>query len=354
MRHRRSPAWLVRLFAGLGAVGSLTTPAHACEREAAIPSCIDWNQMWVPSDMGPWFSLSSAQPVGRGHIRSHAILDTANRPLVVVAPSPDPDGRELPIVSSAKTLWLGYSVGLSRDWDLGLQSAFIVHQEGAGATALNTSAASNSSAPGKLSSYAVKSPRLTLGYNVLNQLGKRGDNQLALKLRVALVPPLGGDRSYVSEPSVVVAPSLTIEHTLSRLTTAAEITVRIRDSIRVLNTELSTQLVAGAGLSIHLWRGLHTAAESFVIPSFGAITRSYREAVITSSHPVLEGLMSVRYDLASPRGLTLRLGGGAGLPFARERSVDSFGRTREYQGNAWGSPRWRGMLGASFRSNLFD
>src|SRR5690606_5175891 len=131
--RRRGCGWLV-------ALASATAPgvAHAdCQPSAASP-CIDANALWLRPGAHDFVAVPAGEPIPAGAVALGMGAMLLLRPLVLTAPSPDPRGREVPLVQHAVDQHLRVAAGLGHGFELGAALATVLWQRGAGPSAITT------------------------------------------------------------------------------------------------------------------------------------------------------------------------------------------------------------------------
>jgi hypothetical protein len=303
-------------LAALLVAGHASAAEAECDPPSGISTCVDSNPLWLPAGRPRFVSIPDVAPassIGLG-------FSYASRPIVLIAPSPDPEGREIRVVDDLLDATLLFSHIVGRELELSLAAPFVLYQSGAGPEAVT----SQRGAP--LSRNAVRDPRLGA------KLKLAEDRKLGLGIaaRADVTLPLGEEHLYAGEDSFVLAPSAGASHRAGRLFSAAEVGLRLRESARVADTRLGSELLlsAGAGVDVFERERLSFAVEAYVRPSL--VTQPGGSTLIPA-----EWLGSIRTAPLSDRGWLFQLAGGTGLPLSSSEADTFFGLT---------TPRFRLLL----------
>ena len=74
------------------------TPAGAadtdCTPASGVSTCVDASALWVPAGRARFFGVAPGRASELELFAFGAAFVYSNRPIVLVAPSPDPEGRE--------------------------------------------------------------------------------------------------------------------------------------------------------------------------------------------------------------------------------------------------------------------
>lgn len=227
------------------------------------------------------------------------------RPLIVVAASPDPFGREVPVLSD----WLGLSAGADAQvarLRLGARLPFAVRLSGTGSD-------------GVASTHADDAVRATVG-----------DPELAASFPFAawgwqggvvqrLTLPFGAEGSFVAHAGPRYAPGVSLARDFAGTLLAIELGVRLRRAERFGDVRFGSEVTAQAGVSQRLGRGFSVALEGLFHPALQRDeTRDASGATVRVRRLPLELLASVQLASAHER---LSVGVGTSLPLS-ERTAE--------------------------------
>src|SRR5688500_7243033 len=120
------------IAAGVAAFCSLSSTAGAdvnpCSLRASISPCFDADPVWLAPGRSPFVTFASPRSVGGGALDLLAGAGLAHRPVILVAPSPHPEGREVPVLELTSTVTLAARYGLGRGLDLSFALPFVPYQ----------------------------------------------------------------------------------------------------------------------------------------------------------------------------------------------------------------------------------
>src|SRR5262245_4536360 len=89
------------------------TAAHAraepdpCDASATVSPCFDADALWLPTGATHFATLPSPRPLAEGAATLLLGVGLALEPVMLSAPSPDPDGRDIHVVKTTTTLTIG-------------------------------------------------------------------------------------------------------------------------------------------------------------------------------------------------------------------------------------------------------
>lgn len=293
---------------------TVTSPAGACGERGATP-CLDAQSAWLaPGRHGTSIVGAERTPPG-GAATAGLALGWMSRPIVLVAPAPDPDGRELNLIDHALDLTWLLGLGLGSGVALELAAPVVLWQSGAG------SDAAVSSRPAPLEPTAVRDPRIGLAARVL------GDDRSSASATTRLVfaAPLGDEDALAGERSAVLAPGAALGWRSGAFELTGAVEVRFRPRARLADAVLDDQLVAHAGSRVRL------AARDVL-----SLTLDAWVAPVLATQPggdrLIPGEWSLGVGSRPTRAVSLHLSGGSGLPLGANGAF------------ALGAPRARATL----------
>ncbi|MCC6215966.1 MAG: hypothetical protein IT376_13960 [Polyangiaceae bacterium] len=285
-------------WAALAVAASLavTSPAGACGERGAAP-CLDAQSAWLaPGRQGASIVGAARTPPG-GAATAGLALGWMSRPIVLVAPAPDPDGRELHLVDHALDLTWLLGLGIGAGVALELAAPVVLWQSGAG------SDAAVSSRPAPLAPTAVRDPRIGLAAQVLGDDRSRA----AATARLVVVTPLGDEEALAGERSAVVAPGAAGGWRSGAWELVGAVDARFRPRVRLADAILDDQLVAHVGSRLRL------AARDAL-----SLTLDAWAAPVLATQPrgdaVIPGEWSLGVGSRPASAVSLHLSGGTGLP----------------------------------------
>jgi hypothetical protein len=273
-----------------------------CDPPSGISTCIDANAVWLPAGRPRFATIAPAQPTPDGAYAFGAALSYLSRPIVLVAPSPDPEGREIRVVDDRIDATLLWAYAPTARLELSLATPFVLHQTGAGAEGVTSQ-----SAP-PLTRTASADPRFGIGYAIANR------DELALKAQAELSLPLGDRHLYAGEGSFVLAPSIAASLRIAPFFAGSQLGARIRRSVPLADASFGSQAVAALGVGVEILprEQLSFGVEAIALPSLVAQDRARGDARLMPA----EWLASLRSVPLTDPALILQLAGGTGLPLS--------------------------------------
>lgn len=337
---KRAPAWAAAALAGGAALaGAVEARADDCNPASGVSTCFDANTLWLSAGPTRFASIAPPEPVRARTFALAGFVSYLDRPVLLEAPSPDPEGREIGVVRDVVDLSLAVAYGLSPDLELTLAAPLVVYQRGAGAQGITSQ-----SAPA-LGRTALRDPRLGVGY----ALPVGGAFQLASRLELGL--PLGDEQLYAGAGSFTVAPSFVMGVRRGAFHGAAQLGARFRRSVPFATARVGSALVSAVGVGADAFEELLSfELEAFVMPSLAAQpgrtspTSRVRNGVLVPA----EWLFSLRSAPLPDPGWSFSLGGGTGLPLSSETRETSAGATREEFAGVT-TPKFRLLAGVRYQ-----
>lgn len=330
-RRRLACAALVAL-APLAATRLARAEPDPCSLRATLSPCFDADPVWLASGPSPFVTLPSPRALAPGAWSLLAGAGLAVRPVTLVAPSPHPEGRVVPVVDLTSTLTLAARFGLGRGIDVHAALPLVPYQSGTGAEGVTSQRGP------RLGPVTLRDPRFGASAAILGGAG----SPFALGTHLDVALPLGEARALAGAPGPTIAPAFAGAFATGRLALGADLALRLRRAVTFGSVRPGSELVAGAGVAVTLLRA----------PELALALESFLRAPLTSP-PVgsqgdrslpAEWLASAHFRPARARW-SLLAGGGSGLPLSRARPA---GDSRPALGVT--APRLRAL--ASFRYEL--
>jgi hypothetical protein len=228
-----------------------TRHGHACDEP--VSRCATLETVLPPVTSSDFIGLHSRAP---NETTPRLALDTQyqHRPLVVVAASPDPFGREIPILSDWGVVTLSGDTPIGKRARLGGALPASLVFSGTGLSGLTST---QGTAPDALS---FGDPELHGSFAF-----ELGDVRGLVVQRLRL--PLGAAESFISHKGLQYAPSMAFALDLGDTTLATEFGVRLRNAQRLLDVTIGSEASVALGVSQRLWRSLLASVEALVLPS---------------------------------------------------------------------------------------
>lgn len=334
--------WVVAAALSLSAT---VRPAQAdgCAPASGVSTCFDTNNVWVHAGPTRFVSIAPAEPIEHRTLALAVLSSYLDRPVQLRAPSPDPDGRDIPVVRGVVDLSLAYAYGLTPDLELSLATPIVLHQTGSGAEGITSQ-----SAP-PLGSAAVRDPRVGAGFTLPFGHDNAGPRSFA-KLRLELGVPLGDDHRYAGAGNFTLAPSFSMSTEQGPIHFAGELAARLRPSVPFATARIGSALLTAVGVGVDVFREyLSIEAEAFMLPSLVSQPGQTSSASRTHDGVLVpaEWLLSLRSVPTQDPAFSLSLGGGTGLPLSSEtRETPDQAATERFAGVT--TPRFRLFFGARY------
>lgn len=318
------------------AIGLVANPAHAtdCEPSSGISTCFDADNLWLSAGSSRFVSIASGKLAALEKPAFAAGLTYLSRPVVLKAPSPDPDGREIRVVSDALNLTTAWAYAPSESYELTFAMPLTLHQTGAGAEGYT----SQSGPP--LERATVHDPRAGIAVALPAPASWERSSRFGAKARVELGFPLGDEAEFSGERSITGAASLAASFHAGILFGAGELGIRLRPTTRFATAKLGTSALSAVGLGVDILNDelLSFAAEAWMLPVLvsqpgrSSASTEVKDGVLVPA----EWLASFRSAPTSDKAFALQLGGGTGIPLSSETRNDT---TEQFAGVT--TPRFR-------------
>jgi hypothetical protein len=306
--------------------------ADSCDPASGISTCFDPDNVWLSAGPGRFFAIAPAEAMPDSTLGFAVAMTWVDRPVLLNAPSPDPEGRDIPVVRDAQNLDLAWAYGLGSSLELSLATPITLHQSGSGAEGVTSQ-----SAP-PLTRTAVRDARL--GVAVGLPVRSAG---LSAKARFDLGVPVGDSDAYASAGGPVAAPSLSLASKKGRFFAGAEVGVRLRRSVPFASARIGSSLLTSVGFGADLLddRWLCLGVESYLLQSLVSQpeTGSAKDRLLAPA----EWIAWLGSSLGAGPGFQLSAGGGTGIPLSSEVKD---GQTDHFAGVT--APRFRLFLAARY------
>jgi hypothetical protein len=235
------------------------------------------------------------------------------RPVVLIAPSPHPEGRVVPVLDYSSTLTFAARYGLTRRVDASLAIPLVFYQSGTGAEGVTAQRTSGVRAT------TFRDSRLALS-SVLYGVGASAPFVVSSRLEVAL--PLGDATALAGASGPTVAPGFGAELEHGRLVLGLEGGLRIRRAVAFGTVREGSEAVvmAGAGATLVGRPLLALSLEGVVRASLAAPPLG---TPADARDLAAEWLLGARFEPVPGGAWSGALGGGSGLPLARSGVDDT-------------------------------
>ena len=321
--------------------------ARAAEGDppSGVSTCFDADSLWHSAGASRFAGLSSPAVPNPGSLAFAALLSYVDRPVLLSAPSPDPEGRDVNVVRDRVDLSLAYSYGLGAGLELSVATPVVLHQTGSGAEGITSQRAP------PLTSVAVRDPRIGGAIRLLRTEGEHGWDA---KLKLELGLPLGDDQLYAGAGAFTFAPGFASGLRWGPLHGAVELGARLRRAVPFATAKIGSQAFAGVGVGVDvIGERLSLELEASALPSLVSQPGRTRSASRVSGGRLVpaEWLASLRSAPVADAGVSFSLGGGTGLPLSSEtRETASASSTERFAGVT--TPRFRLFFGLRYQPEL--
>lgn len=321
----------VLALAWIGASGGVRAAAASNCEPHPLSSCVPSNQQWLAAGPSHFAAIPSPDVLNAGALSLGLAGVYQYQPLTLEAPSPDPEGRSVPLVEHVVDTQALFAAGLGYDFEFTSVMRLVAYQEGTGIGAARSRSGSS------LASTAIRDPSFGIAYSLARDHSPR--ERYGLKLRADLSLPLGDAESFAGEPGTVVAPAATFQFRAGRFSLVGDLGLRLRPAVTLADVRYGNQLTASSGLCIEaITRTFYVAAEATGAPGLASSPASPNG---TRAHWV-PAEWAVTLSLHWSKLYSALLSGGAGLPLS-SRSVET-GNTHSEYFTGLGAPGARVVL----------
>ncbi len=301
--------------------------AGAFDCDVPYSTCIDSSDLNSPVGPGRFASIESAIPLSPGALSFGATGSYFRKPIELRAPSPDPEGREIPIVRNVWQLDLLLAAGLWEKLEFGIALPIRLVQSGTGAGA----ATSRVGAP--LRETAIVDPRVAASWGLF-------DRSFSGKVQLEVKIPAGDKDAFSGEPSLVWIPAFILgSKSLEGFHLGAYAGVRIRERTTFADVTVGSQVVLSAGVQYDLLPELGVGLEAWVLPS---LVDQPETPLGQATFVPSEWMASVESKLDD--AVTLFGGFGTALPLSTQTAVNASDESDLDYSAGLSSPAWRAIL----------
>jgi hypothetical protein len=307
-RSRKFVRHALLMLAPLATAASLRAEPAPCSLRATVSPCFDADPVWLSSGPSHFVTLPSPRGLDAGALSLLAGAGVAVRPVALVALSPHPDGRVVPVLELTSTLTLAARYGLGRGVDVHAALPVVPYQSGTGAEGVTSQRAE------RVRAFTLRDPRV--GFSAA-LLGREGNSPMVLGTRLDLALPLGDGAALAGAPGPTIAPALAAELDAGRVALGLDVGVRLRRVVSFGSVREGSELTTALGLGFTLLQRpvLALGLEAFlraplVSPPLGAEGDRNLPA---------EWLLAARFRPHPDARWALQGGAGTGLPLSRAR-----------------------------------
>jgi len=275
-----------------------------CSSRATVSPCFDADPAWLQAGPSPFLTFASPRAVEQGALHFLAGAGIAHRPVMLVAPSPHPEGREVPAVELTSTLSLAARYGLGRRMDVTLALPLVPYQSGTGAEGVTAQHASS------LRSTTIRDPRV--GF-LTTLVGAERNAPLALGSRLEIVLPFGEAAAFAGASGLTVAPAFAAELARGRFSLALDLGLRLRPAVSFGTVREGSEAVVALGAGVTLIQAPVVALTLEAFARAGLAAPPVGAPEDARNLPA-EWLLGARFQPRPSSRWSAALGGGSGLP----------------------------------------
>lgn len=232
----------VVMGASLALLVAVSPPAWAgCDPPSGVSTCFDADNVWITAGQGRFLTIAPAAELPESKLAFAAAGTFIDRPILLNVPSPDPEGRDIPVVRDAVNLHLSWAFAPRSGFEVTLSTPMTLYQSGSGAEGLTSQ-----SAP-PLERTAVHDARVGVGVVLPVPEAAARAAGLAAKARFELALPTGDESAYAGAGGPVAAPSLALGMRTGSLFGGAEVGARLRSSVPFASARVGSALLTAVG-----------------------------------------------------------------------------------------------------------
>jgi hypothetical protein len=308
----------VRASAALCVVLTLARSARAdCLPESHLSTCIDADTLWPHPGPGYFGLVGSTDTTAAGQAGFGLVTTYATRPVVLMVPSTQPSGTEVPAVDDLWDATFLFSLGLTDRIELGAALPVTLRRDGTGVSVLT------SQTPSDIPRATMRDIRLGATFGLTPRSLDYPGHTFAAATRFELSLPTGDEGSFAGDRSLVGVPSFAADFRTGPFMAAGELGARLRQTSDLVGTRVGSQVVIGLGVGAQLRETdkLSLHLEAIALPTLigqdelGLDTDTGKRVVTGSRHPLVpaEWQASVRSAELMNGDLSASLGFGSSI-----------------------------------------
>jgi OOP family OmpA-OmpF porin len=313
-------------FAALAFALASTPRLARAACDTGLSTCIDADTYWPHA--GPaYFNVvggtATTAPATLGFGWATTYLA---RPIVLLLPSSQTGGTEVPAISGLWNATFLFSYGVAPRFEVNVAVPTTVYRDGTGISALTRQGGA------ELSRAGLRDLRVGVTYALLPPPTREtGGFSLASRLQVAL--PTGDEASFNGDRTAVAIPSLAAEFRRAMLVVGGEVGARLRGTSDLAGTRIGSQLAISFGMGSDLLpdRMLGILIEAIALPTLvdqhelSPVSPQSARTVVGDRRFLMptEWLASLRTAGLMSGNLSLSLGAGGSLSLTGESGATS-------------------------------
>jgi hypothetical protein len=314
---------------------ALPAKADACTPPSGLSRCFDAQNLWLGAAPSRLVGLDTLEPQHAGGWSGALGVGYVDRPVRLLAPSPDPDGRDVPVVTRGAIFDLVLGAVLTDE--LSAEAALgLAWYAGGG---VDAAVSQRSEAADWV---VLRDPRFRAGYR-LGTLELGRSTRAISALRYDLTLPLGG--AFAGARSIVSAPGYGLALHHARLVLVGDVALRSKRAVEFAGTRLGSELFVGLGAAYSVWpERITLGLEIWLWPSLLESRRTLPDGAVIEQGAQLPAEWSLSTKLQLTGALSIQIGFGTGLPLSSQRRIAEGGAEQIDDFAAVTTPRWRSQL----------
>jgi hypothetical protein len=250
--------------AALGAVLAFATGARAeCVPRSHLSTCIDADTLWPHPGPAYFGFVGSTDTTEGGQVGFGLVTSYAARPLILMVPSTQPTGTEVPAVDDLWDMTFLFSLGLTDRIELGAALPMTLGRSGTGVSMLT------SQVPSEIPRTTMRDVRLGATFGLTPRASEYPGNAWGVATRFELSLPTGDESSFAGDRSLVGAPSIAADFRSGPFMAAGELGARLRETSELAGSRVGSQVVIALGVGAQLRESdkLSLHLEAMALPS---------------------------------------------------------------------------------------
>jgi len=323
-------------------VATLLASTEASAQECVNPlvsTCVNSDSYWPHAGPQRFAAVGGTQTVAEGQAGFGLVTTYQSRPVVLRVASPGPGGSDQYVVDNQVNANFLFAYGITDRLQLDVGMPITLVQTGAGTSPLTGGRS--------IRDTAVRDMRFGLAYAIVPRPRVPSDRSFALTARMQFSAPIGDNKDFAGERTLVWVPSLAADYRVDRFFFGAEVGARIRPVTEFAGARVGTQLTTalGAGFDILRNQWLSGLLEGRAYVNFAEQHDSQQSAFGITSRPngerivPAEWLVGARSAPLLAGDVSFLIGGGGPIPITD---------------GAITNPRFRFVLGVTYAPVAFD
>ncbi|MBX3230184.1 MAG: hypothetical protein KIT84_24875 [Labilithrix sp.] len=258
----RAAAITGALFVVTEVVSENAASAQQCSNPT-MSTCINSDTLWPHAGPQRFVAVGGTETVTSGQVGFGLVATYLSRPILLNAPTPGvtgvtPDGTlqvgtsQYAVDDQVNANFL-FAYGITDQLELDVAAPVTLVQNGAGTSSITGGRSLRDTAVRDMRfglAYAIV-PRARVAPDVAVEEGGKG-RSWSLAARMIMTAPIGDNRDFAGERTVVYAPSISADYRVSRLFFGTEVGARIRPIAELAGARVGTQVTAALGAGVDI------------------------------------------------------------------------------------------------------